>query len=129
MQDLKDFLSPVDIQSICNDEVFTEGQFAKHIAVFEKEIPNIEDIDIVILGMGESRGSGIENTYNNAPDKIRKQFYSLFCWHSDIKIADLGNIKNGADIKDSYAALKTVLVELFEKNKIDLIFEKINNTL
>ena len=121
MQDLKDFLSPVDIQSICNDEVFTEGQFAKHIAVFEKEIPNIEDIDIVILGMGESRGSGIENTNNDAPDKIRKQFYSLFCWHSDIKIADLGNIKTGADLKDSYAALKTVLIELFEKNKTVLI--------
>lgn len=121
MQDLIDFLSPVNMQQTINDQVFTEGQFAKHISIHENEIPDIEHADIVLVGIGESRGLGLEHINHDAPDKIRKQLYQLFCWHSDVKIVDLGNIKTGAELKDSYAALQAVLVELFEKNKTVII--------
>jgi len=36
-------------------------------------------------------------------------------------IADLGNVKKGDSINDSYAAIKTILAELFRKNKTVLI--------
>jgi hypothetical protein len=75
MQDLIDFLSPVNMQQTINDQVFTEGQFAKHISIHENEIPDIEHADIVLLGIGESRGLGINHTNHDAPDKIRKQLY------------------------------------------------------
>jgi arginase family enzyme len=53
----------------------------------------------------------------NAADEVRKEFYNLFHWHKDIQIADLGNVKTGASLLDTYAALKAVLKELIPLGK------------
>jgi arginase family enzyme len=48
---------------------------------------------------------------------IRRHFYPLYYWHNDIKIADVGNIREGSLYTDSYAALKTVIHELINDGK------------
>lgn len=121
MQDLTDFLEPVAVQELNDDNGFTDGQFAKHISIYESEIPDLADIDIVIIGIAEMRGSGILNVEGHAPDKIRKQLYQLHYWHSNVSIADLGNIKAGASINDSHAALKIVLAEMLRIGKTVII--------
>jgi formiminoglutamase len=121
MQDLTDFLWPVKIDVITGDTGFTDGQLAKHILIHEKEIPDISGSDIVIVGIGDSRGGGIFNEAYNAPSIIRKHLYPLNYWHEDISIADLGDIKMGASTSDSYAALRTVLCEIFRMGKTALI--------
>ena len=68
-----------------------------------------------------NRGSGIIHGQSTAPDIIRRHFYSLFYWHNDIKIADIGNIKTGSLYTDSYAALKTVTHELINDGKTVII--------
>jgi arginase family enzyme len=117
MYDLHDFLKPISIQEINEDNGYTDGQLAKHIAVYETEIPDITETDIVLVGVEETRGSGAFNSLINAADSIRKELYALHYWHTDIKIADIGNIKTGASLNDSYAAIKTVLAELFRMKK------------
>ena len=117
MQDLQVFLSPINIAGINEDEGYNDGQIGKHIIINDGEIPNIDNADIVLLGVGESRGSGAFDDYNDAPDIIRKQFFRLHYWHKDVVMADIGNIKNGATLKDSYAAITTVLKELLSQNK------------
>ncbi len=120
MYDLHDFLTPVDIHFLNEDGGYNDGQFAKHIAVYEDELPDISHIDIVLVGVDEFRGSGnFENV--NAASIIRKQLYQLHYWHFDTKIADLGNIKTGATLNDSYAAVKTVLSELVRLKKTVVI--------
>lgn len=121
MQDLTDFLIPVNVQELNDDNGFTDGQLAKHISIFETEIPDITESDLVLVGIGEMRGSGILTGESYAPDKIRRQLYQLHYWHTDTKIADLGNIKTGAHITDSYAALRTVLTEIFNAGKTAII--------
>jgi formiminoglutamase len=77
MIDLTDFLSPINIYELNGDNEYTDGQFAKIISVYEKELPDLTDIELVLVGIGESRGVGFEKEYSSAPDKIRKQFYPL----------------------------------------------------
>ena len=117
MNDLQDFLSPVHIDGLNNDSGYNDGQLARHIQAYHDEIPDISNADIVLLGVGESRGSGIFDARNDAPDAIRKQLYQLYYWHTDIKIVDIGNIKTGATINDSYAAIKTVVAEILRYKK------------
>lgn len=117
MYDLNDFLTPVPLHDLNEDKVYTDGQLANHIAVFYKDLPDITDADIVIMGTSETRGSGVLNSLTNAADCIRKQLYKLHYWHGDINIADIGNIKTGAVLNDSYAAIKTVLAELLRMKK------------
>lgn len=121
MLDIFDFLTPVDLFSISGDTAYTDGQFAKHIQIYHDELPELEDVQLVILGIGEIRGTGLFEPESKAADEIRKQLYRLHCWHEDIKIADIGNIVRGAQINDSYAAAQTVLAELIQSGKKVLI--------
>jgi arginase family enzyme len=121
MYDLHDFLEPVLLQTINEDNGYNDGQFAKHITLYETEIPDLTDVDIVLVGVTENRGAGIFTPTASAPDAIRKQLYPLHFWHKDLRIADIGNIKTGANLTDSYAAVKTVLAELLRLDKTVVI--------
>jgi len=121
MYNLHDFLEPVLLSTINGDNGYNDGQFAKNIAVYETEIPDITDTDIVLVGVTESRGSGVFDNIESSPDAIRKQLYQLHFWHHEVSIADIGNIKTGASLNDSYAAVKTVLATLLRMNKTVVI--------
>lgn len=121
MQDLIDFLHPVNFRELNEDCNYTDGQLAKHIAIFESVIPDLQDIDIVLVGTGEMRGSGIFIGESNAANAVRKQFYQLHYWHKDVTIADIGNIKTGESLNDTYAAIKTVISELVRMKKTVVI--------
>ena len=121
MYDLHDFLEPVLLHTINGDNGYNDGQFAKNIAVYETQIPDITNTDIVLVGVTETRGCGIFENFETASYVIRKELYQLHFWHKDVSIADIGNIKTGATLNDSYAAIKTVLAELFRMNKTVVI--------
>jgi len=121
MLDLIEFLEPVPVHELNDDEGYTDGQLAKHINIFTDELPEIEHADIILLGITEFRGNGYFESDNNAANIIRKHLYRLHYWHTDIIIADLGNVKKGASIKDSYAAIKTILTEMLRLNKTVLL--------
>ncbi|MEQ1623871.1 MAG: formimidoylglutamase [Sediminibacterium sp.] len=112
-----DFLDPINIAMISNDEGFKDSQLGKHIAVFEEEFPDISQADFVIVGCGEMRGAGVGLTSTNAPDAIRAEYYKLFHWHTQVNVADIGNVKSGATLEDTYAALRTVVAELMDQKK------------
>ena len=121
MYDLYDFLEPVNIHSLNEDSGYNDGQLARYIAVHETEMPDIAEADIVLVGVKEYRGSGVFGDSSTAADIIRKQLYQLHYWHSEVNIADMGNIKTGASLSDSYAAVKTVLLELLRQKKTVVI--------
>ena len=121
MYDLLDFLAPVDSFLLNSDEGYNDGQLAKHISTYQQEMPDVEAADIVLVGVSEYRGGGLFKPSLSAANIIRKQLYQLHYWHSDIKIADIGNIEPGATIADSYAAIKTVLIELLQLDKTVII--------
>ncbi len=118
---ISDFLDPVNIPMLSNDEAYKDGQLGKLIAVYENEFPVIDQVDIVLVGCNEERGNSGRKKNDHAPDAIRQQFYQLFYWHFDVKIADIGNIKKGATLSDTYAALKTVIRELIDEGKTVII--------
>jgi len=118
---ISDFLSTVDLDEISHNEDFKDGQLGKSISIYRDEFPELDDVNIVLVGCGEQRGSGMIGPESTAPDVIRRHFYQLFYWHTDIKIADIGNIRAGASFTDSYAALRTVVRELIADGKTVVI--------
>jgi len=116
MDDLQDFLEPVNAADLNDDVSFNDGQLGANIKIYENDLPDLEDANLVIVGINEQRGDGV-NTVLHAPDEIRRHFYQLYYWHTDVKIADIGNIRTGATITDTYAAVKTVVRELLGMKK------------
>src|SRR4030095_6445242 len=83
------------------DEGYRDGQIGNAISVYKfqkypaKKFPDLDDVQLVIVGCGEQRGSGLIHGHSEAPDVVRRQLYSLYYWHKDVKIADIGNIMAG----------------------------------
>ena len=111
-----DFLEPINRYQLSNDEGYKDTQLGRHIQAYEEDFPDITNADLVLVGCGEMRGTGGNNN-TNAPDAVRTAFYNLFHWHKDVVVADIGNVKVGASLQDTYAALKTVTSELIEHGK------------
>ena len=111
-----DFLEPINRYELSNDVGFKDTQLGRHINAYEEEFPDVSNADIVLIGCGEMRGEGgVNNT--DGPDAVRSEFYNLFHWHKNVIVADIGNVKVGANIQDTYAALKTMVSELIEQGK------------
>jgi len=70
--------------------------------------------DIVIIGVEEDRNAIKKGSFES-PDAIRKYLYNLNRISSKFKIRDLGNIKVGKSVNDTYFALKEVCRELMKK--------------
>jgi formiminoglutamase len=129
MYDLQEYLEPVNPALLNNDEPYNKKQIGGVIHAYTDDLPDLEGIDIVFAGIAEQRGAGLISS-SEAANTIRKQFYKLYYWHTDVAIADIGNIKTGASISDSYAATKTVVTELLKMGKtVVLIGGSHDNTL
>lgn len=117
LETIIDFLEPVSPAKISNDEGFRDIQLGKHISVYEETFPDISDADLILLGCNEMRGGGPQGESASGADAVRAEFYKLFHWHSAVKVVDIGNVRTGATLQDSYAALKTVVSEMVQQGK------------
>ncbi len=118
---LLDYLEPINRAELSDDEGYKDGQFGVTIDVFEEEMPDLDNVHLVIVGCPEERGQYILPAQHSAPDNIRREFYGLYNWHGDIRIADIGNIKKGHSLNDTHACLRMVLRELYQLGKTVII--------
>jgi arginase family enzyme len=118
-QHLQDFMEPIVMNDFFGDISFNENQFGYFLNHAES-INKAEDDEIVLIGIKEQRGDGFPLP-TASPDTIRKQLYPMYHWHNDIRVTDLGNIKCGLSLKDSKAALKTVIAGLLKMRKVVVI--------
>jgi formiminoglutamase len=116
-----DYLDPVNTREISNDDEYKDGQVGKLIEVYEEEFPDLLQADLILIGCREERGARRTRNLLSGPDLIRRQFYQLYHWHSEIRIADVGNIKPGSTLADTYAALRSVMNELINLGKTVII--------
>jgi formiminoglutamase len=120
-----EFLEPVTHNEITGDSALKEGQYGKLIDIYTAEHPDPgtfawQDADIVIVGVNEERGKGIV-ALNHHTNAIRRQLYRLHCWHNNIKIADLGDVRRGETLQDTYSALTAVLDECYQQDKVVIV--------
>jgi formiminoglutamase len=118
---IEDFLDSIEVSAFSEHGHYKDGQIGKSVEAYDESFPDLFDADIIIVGCNEERGNGITKKSNDSVNAIRSEFYRLFYWHMDVKIADIGNITPGATLNDTYAALKTVIKEVTAINKTIVI--------
>jgi formiminoglutamase len=98
------------------------SQLGNKIEHFSIDFPDLEQkTDIAIIGVQEDRNAVNNSGCALGPDYIREKLYQLNEGNYNTKIVDLGNIRQGAAITDTYVALKTAVNELVKKNIIPVI--------
>ena len=121
--DISIFLEPVAEK--CFGATYRPGKktLGETITIYrnEDEFPNLEGVDLAIIGVKEERGAVDNKGCADGVDYIRKALYSLFNHWPQLHIIDLGDIKIGKDISDTYFAFNQVLTELMKNKTVPII--------
>ncbi len=120
---LTDFLSPLDLDRLTPKTGFYASQMGDLMEIYSSGFPDLENhqFDIAIVGVLEDRNAINNQGTSLAADYIREKFYSLYQGNYTCRMVDLGNIRAGEKVTDTYAALKTVLTELIKKNILPIV--------
>ncbi|MEQ8365010.1 MAG: formimidoylglutamase [Cyclobacteriaceae bacterium] len=80
-------------------------------------MPDIDGLDIAIVGINEGRGAEeySQPGLSKAANEIRKSFYDLKKGLGQFKIADLGDLRNGPELSDTYSRIQEVGAYLMEQ--------------
>lgn len=87
----------------------------------ETDFPDPLQFNLAFIGVPEERGTATNKGCAQAPDKVRHHLYRLFAHWNQVSICDLGNLKNGHNLDDTYFALKEVISHLVRNQVIPVI--------
>ncbi len=89
-------------ENVPDDALF--HQIARNEGVF----PDLQQVDIALIGIPEERGTYMNKGTWSGAAGIRMQFYLLKKASSDWRIADLGNLRLGMELEETYFRLREV---------------------
>lgn len=120
---MQEYFSPIDLSGFTGNRSYSDTSYGKIISVYEAgtDFPDLDNIHLAIIGVEEDRRALNNEGCGLAPDYVRENLYRLFRGGYTAKIADLGNIRKGNTIEDSYFALTDVLSQLLKKNIIPIV--------
>jgi len=124
------YLSPVDFSMFDFEAETDRLRLANVVKLFNQpdaeygekiDFSNMDQFDIAIVGIPEDRGTLYNHGTSEAPDEVRKYFYSLFSHWKNLRMIDMGNIKRGNTTEDTYFAVKEVISSLLRKDVVPII--------
>ena len=115
---LRIFFDPIKFPVI---EDFEPSSWFHQIKVYREEFPDWQNSDIAIIGIVEERGSKLNKGIEKGADEVRKKLYHLKKGTGDYKVVDLGNLRCGVSLEDSYLRLKEVCEQLLQNNVLPII--------
>lgn len=124
MIDLKDYFDPAGtVVSPANTSMSAQSVFAHSVTAHTENNPvsGTGKYKIALLGVPGSINSSDGGRTYDAPDAIRAQLYRLAKIPGKIKIADLGNMKQGASPGDTVAGLADILARLMDEHVFPVI--------
>ena len=117
------YLSPVDDLILSHMNLNSSLILGKRINIYSDVSAPLEldDVDIAIIGVNEYR-----NTHNSVGEdfslnEVRKTLYNLFPGNWSLNISDLGDLRLGDTVSDTYLALQSIVSELLKNNIIPII--------
>lgn len=117
---IKDYINPVSDDCFKLNNLKQNHKFGNNIKIYSDSASFKNQYDIAIVGVSEQRDT-INKGCAEAPDIIRCKLYNLTKVNKNIRIVDLGNIKIGKTINDTYSALRDVVFFLIQNNIIPIV--------
>jgi formiminoglutamase len=113
---IRDYCDPVALEKPANHHLTDKAVFCRNIYIHTPDTPvrDLDQFSLAIIGVPEDRSSSQPGSAA-APALIRSHLYQLFRVNPKLKIIDLGDLKCGISVQDTYFALRDVLLELLER--------------
>jgi arginase family enzyme len=119
--DISIYFEPLDTLKIIGENP-TPGTLGEAVELYDGNyFPEFLDCNIAIIGVEEDRRALNNKGCAGGPDYVRKFHYKLYAAHTGVRVCDLGNIKAGATIEDTYFAVSSAVGLLVKKNVLPII--------
>jgi arginase family enzyme len=119
----QEFLSPVKDSVLVHLDLQSSLCLGNTLKIHtqQKGFPDLENVQIAIIGVDEGRNS--ENNFGCGENLyfIRTKLYELYPGNWNTQIADLGNIQKGKSVQDTYFAVSEVITDLLKQNITPII--------
>lgn len=117
MKDISIYFEPVS-EDLLNF-AYSDNQLGNHISKHNTAgFPDLEMVQLALIGVLDDRKAINNKGCAKAPDQVREYLYKLFKGEYPVSIADLGNIRPGHDVQDTYFAVSSAAQELIKNNVI-----------
>lgn len=107
------------------EEVFAvnphPASWQPNIRIFRETFPSLKEMDIAILGVTDERGTTTNIGVWKAANAIRKTLYGLKKGNGAYRICDLGNLRSGESLEDTWQRTAEVCETLMQHNIIPVI--------
>jgi arginase family enzyme len=120
--DLNDYFDAVRLDRPANHHLSEKAVLCRNIYIHTPDTPirNLDKYGLALIGVPEDRAAEIKGSAAS-PDRIRNHLYQLFRVNTSLEIIDLGNLKSGNKVQDTYFALRDVILELSTRNLVAVI--------
>lgn len=128
-----DFIQPVERDLQDYFKKLAPRSIGQKVVFFEGELPEEGQHKIALLHAPEYRGGGLLEKSSDVL-LLRRELYQLAELNNSLQLIDMGDLKTGAELNDSRAAVRSVCTELIEAGIFpiviggshDLSFEQVN---
>ena len=96
---------------------------AAYATRFTETFPNWRTADLALIGLDEWRGSatGSPSSNRHGANEVRQRFYQLQKGTGTIRLVDLGNLRPGLTLEDTYQRLREIIGALLEENTVPVL--------
>jgi formiminoglutamase len=87
----------------------------------EQHLNSLREATIAILGVEEVRGAEVAYDASSSVKNVRAEFYGLYNHFPNVKCIDMGDVKAGNRVEDTYYAVAKIVEELVKKEVIPIV--------
>ena len=92
-----------------------------HLTCFLDTFPDWREADMALIGLNEWRGSTAGAPALHGANVVRHRFYQLQKGAAPLRLVDLGNLRPGLTLEDTYLRLCEIVSTLLEQNTVPIL--------
>jgi len=96
---------------------------AAYVSVFGETFPDWREADLALIGLDEWRGTaaGTPAPGQHGANRVRERFYQLQKGTKALRLVDLGNLRPGPTLEDTYQRLREIVAALLEAGTVPIL--------
>ena len=94
---------------------------AGYVTPFLDTFPDWRAADLALIGLDEWRGSAAGAPATHGADAVRRHLYRLQKGTGPYRLVDLGNLRPGLTLEDTYQRLREIIAALLEQGTVPLL--------
>ncbi|MCC2546144.1 formimidoylglutamase [Hymenobacter sp. BT175] len=99
----------------------TATALASCLTPFLDTFPDWRTADLALIGLDEWRGSAAGAPAAHGADAVRRRFYHLQKGSGPARLVDLGNLRPGLTLEDTYLRLREIVAALLEHGTVPIL--------